>query len=259
MVIGYVASDELISLTSLIPKITNRSDMVADLIKSFQLTDNLEIIEPNNISGLQLTEFHSKDYISTLENYSEDTEDDEKLRQFGLEFDCPPFPKMFRTVCAIGGASITAAEELGQGYYQVVINWFGGWHHGQPEKAEGFCYVNDCVLAIRQLRNYFSRVLYIDLDLHHGNGVESAFYQSSAVLTYSVHKYETGFYPGGGGVDSIGEGKGRGYSVNIPLRNGADDTTLTRVRVCFVHLANKGKPSIQLQDASHQKFRQNKS
>ena len=73
------------------------------------------------------------------------------------------------------------------------------------------------------------RILYIDVDLHHGNGVEAAFYQTSAVLTYSVHKYESGFYPGTGGLESVGEGKGLGYSVNIPLKSGASDRTLAQV------------------------------
>ena len=78
--------------------------------------------------------------------------------------------------------------------------------------------------------SFFRRVMYIDLDLHHGNGVESAFYHTPNVLTYSLHKFEAGFYPGSGDVDSIGEGRGRGYSVNIPLKDGASDHTLKQVR-----------------------------
>ena len=76
------------------------------------------------------------------------------------------------------------------------------------------------------------------MDLHHGNGVETAFYQTSAVFTYSIHKYESGFYPGTGGQESVGEGRGLGFSVNIPLKDGATDATLQQVELgfCFVTL-----------------------
>ena len=226
----FIYSDEIAVSCARLPKIEGRSLLVSELVKAFELPEKMEIIAPTDVCGLQLADFHSKDYIATLQSCDALVDIDEsKLHAHALEYDCPPFPKVYETVCRIAGSSITAAEELGYGTAKVAINWFGGWHHGLPNKAAGFCYVNDCVLAIRHLKNFFSKVLYVDLDLHHGDGVEQAFYSSPSVLCYSIHKHEPGFFPGTGALTDIGEGKGTGYTVNIPLKDGATDASLWRV------------------------------
>eukprot|EP01135_Chromosphaera_perkinsii_P001865 Nk52_evm14s212 gene=Nk52_evmTU14s212 len=100
----------------------------------------------------------------------------------------------------------------------VGIHWSGGWHHAGKNAANGFCYFNDIVLCIlRLLHSGYSRVLYIDLDLHHGDQVERAFYYSNRVFTLSIHKYVTGFYPGTGGMDAYGAGAGKYFNLNVPL------------------------------------------
>jgi len=104
-----------------------------------------------------------------------------------------------------------------------VINWAGGLHHAKKSEASGFCYVNDSVLAILSLLEYFPRVLYIDIDVHHGDGVEDAFYNSNRVLTCSFHQYGEDFFPGTGNFDSLGEDEGKYYSINVPLRPGIND------------------------------------
>lgn len=83
------------------------------------------------------------------------------------------------------------------------------------DEAEGFCYVNDIAIAIQRLRTRFQRILYIDLDVHHGNGVEKA----RRVLTVSFHKFNSGFYPGSGNVNDCGHGNGKGYCVNFPYKS----------------------------------------
>lgn len=111
----------------------------------------------------------------------------------------------------------------------VAVNWLGGWHHAQRDEAEGFCYVNDIVIAIQYLLKAFKRVLYLDLDVHHGNGVENAFSFSPRVFTFSMHKYETGFYPASGSLNDIGQGNGKYYAVNIPLKDGITDEKYVNV------------------------------
>ncbi|XP_050757730.1 histone deacetylase 8 isoform X1 [Gymnogyps californianus] len=91
------------------------------------------------------------------------------------------------------------------------------------DEASGFCYLNDAVLGILRLRQKFDRVLYIDLDLHHGDGVEDAFSFTSKVMTVSLHKFSPGFFPGTGDVTDVGLGKGRYYSVNVPIQDGIQD------------------------------------
>ncbi|XP_022352053.1 histone deacetylase 1 isoform X3 [Enhydra lutris kenyoni] len=93
---------------------------------------------------------------------------------------------------------------------------------GEDCPASGFCYVNDIVLAILELLKYHQRVLYIDIDIHHGDGVEEAFYTTDRVMTVSFHKYGE-YFPGTGDLRDIGAGKGKYYAVNYPLRDGIDD------------------------------------
>jgi histone deacetylase 1/2 len=91
-----------------------------------------------------------------------------------------------------------------------------------------FCYVNDIVLAILELLKYHQRVLYIDIDVHHGDGVEEAFYMTNRVMTVSFHRYGD-FFPGTGDVKDIGEGEGKGYAINVPLLDGLDDDNFIEI------------------------------
>ncbi|XP_026314256.1 histone deacetylase 8-like isoform X2 [Hyposmocoma kahamanoa] len=147
--------------------------------------------------------------------------------EYGIGYDCPPVSNMFELISSIAGGSITAAKCLVMDIADVAINWCGGWHHAQRFAADGFCYVNDIVIAIETLKIKFSKVLYIDLDVHHGNGVQDAYNLSKSVFTLSFHKYEPGFYPGTGNIADIGTHTGTGYCCNIPLRAAYSDDTLT--------------------------------
>jgi len=104
----------------------------------------------------------------------------------------------------------------------------GGLHHAKKSEASGFCYVNDIVVAILELLKRHSRVLYIDIDIHHGDGVEEAFYTTDRVMTVSFHKYGD-FFPGTGDVKDVGVKSGKNYSVNCPLREGMDDKSYKQV------------------------------
>ena len=104
-------------------------------------------------------------------------------------------------------------------YLDVAVNWAGGLHHAKKSEASGFCYVNDIVLAILELLKHHQRVLYIDVDIHHGDGVEEAFYTTDRVMTVSFHKYGE-YFPGTGDLKDIGAAAGKYYSLNYPLRDG---------------------------------------
>ena len=128
--------------------------------------------------------------------------------------------------------SLDAASRLNQGRNQICVNWSGGLHHAKKAEASGFCYMNDIVLAILELLKSFfcfiflfrvyPRVMYIDIDIHHGDGVEEAFYCTDRVMTVSFHKYGN-YFPGTGSIDDIGVDKGRNFAVNVPLKDGMDD------------------------------------
>jgi histone deacetylase 1/2 len=120
------------------------------------------------------------------------------------------------------GGSVAGAVKLNKQQADIAINWAGGLHHAKKSEASGFCYVNDIVLAILELLKYHQRVLYIDIDIHHGDGVEEAFYTTDRVMTVSFHKYGE-YFPGTGDLRDIGAGRGKYYAVNFPMRDGIDD------------------------------------
>ena len=159
--------------------------------------------------------------------------------------DCPIFADMYDFCRMYTGGSLAGARKLCAGTTDIAINWSGGLHHAKRGEASGFCYINDIVLAILELlrrvnfdysfldkedqpvyiyfNRYHPRVLYIDIDIHHGDGVELAFYQSNRVMTVSFHKYTGDFFPGTGKLDDNGSGSGKHFCLNVPLQDGIDD------------------------------------
>lgn len=145
------------------------------------------------------------------------------FQRFNVGDDCPIFDGIYDFCQRYAGASIEASRKLIAGGADICINWSGGLHHAKKSEASGFCYVNDIVLGTLELLRYFPRVLYVDIDIHHGDGVQEAFYSTDRVMTVSFHKYNGDFFPGTGHLDEIGSSLGKYYSVNVPLRDGIDD------------------------------------
>ena len=121
-----------------------------------------------------------------------------------------------------------AAQRIASGAADIAINWAGGLHHAKKREASGFCYINDIVLGILELLRTYPRVLYIDVDCHHGDGVEEAFYTTDRVMTCSFHKFGE-YFPGTGTQEDKGKGKGKGYAVNVPLKDGITDEAFKSV------------------------------
>ena len=172
------------------------------------------------------------DYIDFLKKISPDN-----LKSFASQMqtfnvgeytDCPVFDGLFEFCSTYTGCSLDGAVKLNHGLTDIAINWSGGLHHAKKMEASGFCYVNDIVLAILELLKYHPRVLYIDIDIHHGDGVEEAFYTTDRVMTVSFHKYGD-FFPGTGDIKDVGAKAGKYYSVNVPLQEGIDDASYEQV------------------------------
>ncbi|CAG4932780.1 unnamed protein product [Colias eurytheme] len=228
----YVWDQNLLEQCDRLPAVTNRASMIHSLITAYKLTEKMQIVNsvPATVEDLKL--FHTErylDHIKILEVIDEDYMSHTQDEEFGIGYDCPPVCEMYKLVSVIAGGSITAAKCLLLGIADVAINWCGGWHHAQRSGAEGFCYVNDIVLCIEKLKQKFQRVLYIDLDVHHGNGVQDAYNLSKSVFTLSLHKYEAGFYPGTGCIDDIGNLTGKGFMCNVPLYAAYCDDTFEYV------------------------------
>lgn len=131
--------------------------------------------------------------------------------------DNPVFPGLWDAARLCAGGSLLAAELVASGTVARAFHFAGGLHHALPSRASGFCYVNDAVLAILHLKARGLRVLYVDIDAHHGDGVQYAFYGDPTVMTISTHERGDYLFPGTGFVEETGEGDGVGYAVNLPL------------------------------------------
>tara|TARA_B110000305_G_C19450877_1_gene647864 strand:+ start:808 stop:2082 length:1275 start_codon:yes stop_codon:yes gene_type:complete len=175
-------------------------------------------------SAEDMTQFHSDEYIEFLRLITPDNQHEHmrQLKRFNVAEDCPVFDGLFNFTQIYTGGSVGGAVRLNHKVSDTVVNWAGGLHHAKKSEASGFCYVNDIVLAILELLKVHSRILYLDIDIHHGDGVEEAFYTTDRVMTVSFHKFGE-YFPGTGHLQDIGQHRGKYYSVNVPLKDGIDD------------------------------------
>ena len=181
------------------------------------------VIGPEPAPEGALRGFHTEEYLEVLRAASAGREVPVAYR-YGLgPGDNPIWPGVYEASALACGGSIQAAELVATGEVERAFAFAGGLHHAMPDRASGFCYLNDAVLAIQALRARGLRVSYVDIDAHHGDGVQYAFYESPDVLTISTHERGDRLFPGTGFVEEIGEGPGRGYAANLPLHPHTDD------------------------------------
>uniref|UniRef100_A0A8C4F9N4 Histone deacetylase 3 n=1 Tax=Dicentrarchus labrax TaxID=13489 RepID=A0A8C4F9N4_DICLA len=175
------------------PMKPHRLSLTHSLVLHYGLYKKMMVFKPYKASQHDMCRFHSEDYIDFLQKVSPNN--------------MQGFTKSLNTfnIC------------------DIAINWAGGLHHAKKFEASGFCYVNDIVISILELLKYHPRVLYIDIDIHHGDGVQEAFYLTDRVMTVSFHKYGNYFFPGTGDMYEVGAESGRYYCLNVPLRDGIDD------------------------------------
>jgi len=215
------------------PMKPHRLQMTHSLILSYNLYKKLDVYRPHQATDEEMMLFHSPEYIDFMSKVTPDTQQDfaKQLQRFTVGDDCPVFDGLYEYCRVYTGGSIDGAMKLNHQLADVAINWSGGLHHAKRSEASGFCYVNDIVLGILELLKVHPRVLYLDIDIHHGDGVEEAFYTTDRVMTVSFHKYGDYFFPGTGDVKDVGVKGGKYYSVNVPLKDGINDESYQRIFV----------------------------
>ncbi|KAK5678131.1 histone deacetylase [Elasticomyces elasticus] len=208
------------------PMKPHRIRMAHSLIMNYGLYKHLEIYRAKPASKYEMTQFHTDEYVDFLQKVTPDNMESYAREQgkYNVGDDCPVFDGLFEFCGISAGGSMEGAARLNRGKCETAVNWAGGLHHAKKSEASGFCYINDIVLGILELLRFHPRVLYIDIDVHHGDGVEEAFYTTDRVMTVSFHKYGE-YFPGTGELRDIGVGNGKHYAVNFPLRDGIDDSS----------------------------------
>ncbi|TGJ78542.1 hypothetical protein E0Z10_g10218 [Xylaria hypoxylon] len=212
------------------PMKPHRIRLAHSLIMNYGVYKKMEIYRAKPATRLEMTQFHTDEYIDFLQKVSPENMDNFQREQtkFNVGDDCPVFDGLFEFCGISAGGSMEGAARLNRQKCDMAVNWAGGLHHAKKSEASGFCYVNDIVLGILELLRFNKRVLYIDIDVHHGDGVEEAFYTTDRVMTVSFHKYGE-YFPGTGELRDVGIGTGKYYSVNFPLRDGIDDSSYKSV------------------------------
>ncbi len=198
---------------------TSRAAKTREILKSMSLLtgpDRAEI-RPEWPDREILEKFHTPEYLDALQKANSGAFSYDLLDMALGTGDCPVFEHMYDYITRATGASITCANEIIAGRAKVAFNPSGGFHHAHANRASGFCYLNDVVLAIMTLTDAGKKVLFIDIDVHHTDGVQGAFYDRADVMTISFHQSGRTLFPGTGFVDEIGTGVGKGFSVNCPL------------------------------------------
>jgi acetoin utilization protein AcuC len=202
-----------------------RLKLTYDLLKSYGLLDlpSVQSIPTIKAKDNDLSAFHSEEYLSILRR-ADKGHLSGNAYSYGLgPGDNPIFHGLYNWSLLVTGATLQAVDFVAEGKGEIAFNIAGGLHHAMRARASGFCYINDPVIGIMRLLRLGKRVAYIDIDAHHGDGVQQAFYETDQVLTISLH--ETGYtlFPGTGFEHEIGKGEGEGYSVNLPFPPCTDD------------------------------------
>ncbi|WP_052344403.1 acetoin utilization protein AcuC [Thermocrispum municipale] len=192
-----------------------RLDLTIRLAAELGVLDGVPLLVPEQASDSEIERAHKPDYLEAVKAAPDDGPN--PARGLGTE-DNPVFDNMHQSSALVVGSSLLAARQIAEGRSKRAVNIAGGLHHAMAGNAAGFCIYNDCVVAISWLLdNGFDRIAYIDTDVHHGDGVQAAFYGDPRVLTVSMHQHPLTLWPGTGYSSELGEGEGEGYAVNVPL------------------------------------------
>ncbi len=185
--------------------------------------------EPQPAASEDLTLYHTSEYLGILRRASAGEHDIEILTAGIGTPDCPALAGVYEFSRYVAGATLAAVDLVDSGEAARAFNPVGGLHHGFPNHAEGFCYINDVGIALCRLLGRGRRVAFVDIDAHHCNGVQHGFFDTDQALIISLHEFEEGFYPETGRVDEIGVGNGKGFTVNVPLLKKSDDEVYVEI------------------------------
>lgn len=198
-----------------------RLDLTMRLASELGVLDGVDLLVPSAASENELLLGHVSEYVDAVKR-APDTGDD---LDHGLGTpDNPVFANMHGASSLVAGSSLLAARQIASGHSKRAVNIAGGLHHAMKDKASGFCVYNDCTVAIKWLLDgtsgtggAFERIAYIDTDVHHGDGVQAAFYDDPRVLTISLHQHPMTLFPGTGYPTETGGAGAEGSAVNVAL------------------------------------------
>ena len=195
-----------------------RLPLTRDLVRAYGLVDAGAELSPTPAADDAILRVHDRAYLDVVKRLSKEPKGVSYEHGLGTA-DNPVFAGMYEASALQAGATLLACEEVATKRRTRVFSVGGGFHHAMPDKASGFCILNDVAIGIRSLLDDHgvSRVLSVDVDAHHGDGVQWIFYEDPRVMTISLHEDGHYLFPGSGFVDEIGKGKGEGYAANVPL------------------------------------------
>ncbi|QRP44071.1 acetoin utilization protein AcuC [Amycolatopsis sp. FDAARGOS 1241] len=192
-----------------------RLELTVRLATELGVLQGVELLVPTAAGDEELLRIHAPEYLAAVK----------EAPLVGWDVghglgtaDNPVFAGMHEASALVVGSTLLAARKIADGEVKRAVNIAGGLHHAMRDHASGFCVYNDCAVAISWLLDHgFDRIAYLDTDVHHGDGVQKAFYDDPRVLTVSLHQHPFTLWPGTGYAAEIGTGKAAGTSVNIPL------------------------------------------
>ena len=203
------------------------------------------LLAPRPATRAQIERIHAPDYVEAVMRASADPDLDHS--EWGLDpyGDTPPFRGMHEVSLLTTGGTLVAMDDVLSGNSRVSVNYSGGLHHAMRRRASGFCIYNEPAIVCGLLMDLGMRVAYVDIDAHHGDGVQAAFYETDRVLTISLHETGASLFPGTGFADERGRGAGAGYSINVALPPFTDDAAYLRAFDAVVpELVTRCRPDV---------------
>jgi acetoin utilization protein AcuC len=248
---SFVFSEELLKykFNSDHPFNQFRLTLTVDLLKKINALSVHQISIPRMATEEELYLIHDPDYVNAVKLAGLGQISEDRAENFGIGTeDNPIFPHMHEATSLQVGGTLTAVDLVMSGAVDHALHLGGGLHHGFRGKASGFCIYNDCSVAIKYLqKKYQARVLYVDTDAHHGDGVQFSFYDDPNVCTLSIHETGRYLFPGTGNINERGHGKGYGFSFNIPIDAFTeDDSFLDTYTSAIKEVAEFFKPDVIL-------------
>ncbi len=221
--------------------------LAKELLEATGILEEKHKITPRLATEEELALAHSKPYIQAVKKAGQGLLSEEEGLEYGIGTeDTPMFKGMHEASQLLVGSTLSAIDAVLEGRVEHALNLGGGLHHGFERKASGFCIYNDGAVGIKYIREKYNyKVLYVDTDAHHGDGVQWAFYDDPNVCTFSIHETGRYLFPGTGNVNERGLKEGYGYSFNLPIDAFTEDESFIDIyESAFREIADYFKPDV---------------